>query len=300
MKLTGIISAIVTPFSQDGERINEDELRGLVESGIRAGLGGIVSCGGTGEFTTLSTEERRRVLEVIIEQVHGRVAVMAQVGGTSTREACSHATHAEATGADAIMLATPYYEPMSFDAVRRYYREVASATRLPICIYNHPGAMKLRFNPEMVATLIQENQTVAFIKDSSGDLGLPNAINAGEIPIELFAGDDMLVLPSLVLGCAGIIYGSANFIAPALVKMWGAARAGHLSELQGLWSRVSPLLNSVCSGHYNSGVKAACTALGFSVGPIRAPYGGLQEKRDEEIGRLVRQMDPSLLNTRLG
>ena len=296
MKVAGIISAIVTPFSPDGESVNEPELRKLVDSAVASGLGGFVPCGGTGEFATLSFEERRRVVEVVVEQAAGRAAVIAQVGGTSTRDARSHAKHAETVGADAIMLATPYYEPIGFAAVRRYFHDVASATALPICIYNYPAAMGVRYDADTVALLMEEISTIRFIKDSGGDFGLLNALVTGTTGIKVFAGDDLLTVPSFVQGCAGVINGSANFIGPALVRMFTAAADGDLALLRTLWNQVNPLVSAVCAGHYNSGVKAACAALGFAVGPIRAPYQELTPERDQAIKQLVRRIDRGLMN----
>lgn len=296
MEPSGIISAIITPFSPDGESINESELRALVDSGVASGLNGFVPCGGTGEFAALALEERRRVVEIVVEQTDGRAAVVAQVGATSTREAVAHAKHAEAAGADAIMLATPYYEHISFDGVRRYFSDVAAATKLPICIYNFPPAMGIAYDPDRVTTLMQEIRTVKFIKDSSGDFGLLNALVTGKTGIKVFAGEDILVVPSFVRGCAGVINGSANFIAPALVKMFAAAKAGDLELLRRMWNQVDPLVSAVIGGHYNSGVKAACRALGFETGPVRAPYNEATQSRTEFIQQIVKNIDSSLLN----
>ncbi|MGB3875237.1 MAG: dihydrodipicolinate synthase family protein [Shinella zoogloeoides] len=297
MQPNGIISAIITPFSSDGESVNESELRAIVESGITSGLGGIVPCGGTGEFAAMSPDERRRVVEIVVEQAGKRTSVMAQVGANSTREAVAHAKHAAKVGADAIMLATPYYESIDFDGVRRYFHDVAAASDLPICIYNFPPAMGIRYDADRVRTLVGEISSIKFMKDSSGDFALLDSLINSGTGVQLFAGEDVLAFPAFLQGCAGVINGAANFLTPAFVKMLNASNDGQYEDVMTTWRKINPLISEVISGHYNGGVKAAVAALGFDVGPIRAPYNSLSQEKTERIQAIVKSMDPALLNT---
>ena len=297
MQPNGIISAIITPFTPDGESVHESELRAVVESGITSGLGGIVPCGGTGEFATMAPDERRRVVEIVVEQASKRTAVMAQVGANSTREAAAHARHAAAAGADAIMLATPYYESIDFDGVRRYFHDVAAASDLPICIYNFPPAMGIRYDAERVRMLAEEIPAIRFMKDSSGDFALLDSLINSGTGVQLFAGEDILAFPAFLQGCAGVINGAANFLTPAFVRMLDASRAGNFEDVMQVWRKINPLISEVISGHYNGGVKAAVAALGFDTGPIRAPYDSLSPEKAGRIHAIVKSMDPALLNT---
>jgi 4-hydroxy-tetrahydrodipicolinate synthase len=297
MELNGIISAIITPFSDDGEKVNEAELKSLVESGVQSGLGGIVPCGGTGEFATLLPEERKRVVEVVVEAAKGRTAVMAQVGANSTREAVVYAKHAQTVGADAIMLATPYYESLDFEAVRRYFHDIAAATTLPICIYNFPPAMGIRYDAERVSILASEIESVKFMKDSSGDFALLDSLLNRGTGVKLFAGEDVLAFPALLQGCAGVINGAANFLAPAFARMLAASNRGDANEVISIWREINPLISGIIGGHYNSGIKAAVAALGFDVGPIRAPYNTLPKEQYARVQALVHATNPTLLNT---
>jgi len=242
----GIVSAIITPFSKDGESVNEPELRALVESGISSGLGGIVPCGGTGEFATLSPDERRRVVEVVVEQTSKRTSVMAQIGANSTREAVAHARHAASVGADAIMLATPYYEAIDFESIRRYFHDIASATDLPICIYNFPPAMGIRYDVERLQTLVADVPNIMFMKDSSGDFALLDSLINSGTGVKLFAGEDVLVFPAFLQGCAGVINGAANFLTPAFVKMLDASNEGRLDDVMTVWRQINPVISGDC------------------------------------------------------
>lgn len=291
----GVVSAIITPFVADGSSINRQVLSKLVESGIRSGLDGFVPAGGTGEFATLTVDERREVVELVCSQSAGRAKVIAQVGSTSTREAVSLARHAESVGANAIMLATPYYESISFDQVRAYYRDVASATSLPICIYNFPPAMGVRYTEDMVRTLAEEIESVKLIKDSSGDFHFLNDLIEHQDKVSVFCGEDILAGPAFQRG-AGIIVGSTNFCAPAMVKLNRSAKAKDYKTFVETWDAIVPLILAVIGGHYNGGVKAVCRELGFNVGPIRAPYDDLSNDRLQRIKQAVVQTDRSLLN----
>ena len=137
--LRGVLSAMCTPFTADGGHVDEAALRDLSEGTIKAGVHGLIPCGSTGEFATLSPEERKRVTEVVLDQARGRVPVAPHVGSTSTAVAVDLARHAERAGADAVMAVNPYYEPLSPDELHGYFRDISDAVNIPIMIYNLPG-----------------------------------------------------------------------------------------------------------------------------------------------------------------
>ena len=296
MTLSGVVSAIVTPFSPDGASVDDAVLRSLVEAGIAGGLHGIVPCGGTGEFAAMTTVERRHVLEVVLDQAGGRLAVMAQIGANSTREAVDLARHADTAGAGALMVATPSYEPITTEQVTRFFEAVAGVTSLPLCIYNYPAAMGIKYDEDIVAALVEAVPTIRFIKDSSGDFGTMTRLVSARPDVGVFCGDDLMTPAAMLLGCAGVINGAANFLTPAMVLMYEAARAGDAARLLGIWQQINPLVAEVSRGHYNSNIKAACEILGFAVGPTRAPYGGRSTDRADAIEVLVSRLDPTLLS----
>jgi len=205
------------------------------------------------------------------------------------------ARHAEEAGADAIMLATPYYESVTFDQVRAYYGDVADATSLPICIYNFPPAMGVHYTEDMIATLADEISTVKLIKDSSGDFALLNGLMENQNKVSVFCGEDILAGPAFLRG-AGIIVGATNFCAPGMVKLYQTAKTGDYVTFMETWNALTPLILAVIGGHYNGGVKAVCAEIGFDVGPIRAPYDGLPPERLDLIKSVVASTYRSLLN----
>lgn len=296
MALKGVLSAIVTPFTADGEAIDEAGLRRLVDQGIADGLDGFVPAGGTGEFSVLSHDERLRVNAIVAEQAAGRATVLAHTGATSTREAVALSRHAERAGATAIMLATPYYDAIGFDEAFAYYAAVAEATDLPICAYNYPPATGLHLDVDFLLRLAREIPQVKFVKDSSANISQMNALISDHAEeIGFLNGEDVLMLPALLLKAPGMVMGIANFMAPALARLQKASEAGDDAAVVALWREINPIVRFIGAAHYNSGVKAACEILGLPAGPLRAPLPGLSAERKEALRRLLAAADPALL-----
>ena len=296
MTRRGVLSAIVTPFTPDGEQIDEAALRALVEQGIEDGVDGFVPAGGTGEFSVLSQAERMQLIEIVVDQTAGRASVLAHTGATSTREAVKLTQHAEKVGASAVMLATPYYEPIGFDEAWRYYAGVAEASALPICAYNFPPATGLHLDVDFLVKLGREIPQVKYVKDSSANILQMHTLLADHRDdITFLNGEDVLMLPALTLQAPGMVMGVANFMTPGLVKLQQASTAGDIKTISEIWLQITPLIVFLASGRYNSGVKAACELLGLSVGPVRAPIPQYTAAQKEQLKAILSQLDPSLL-----
>lgn len=296
MTLKGVLSAIVTPFTSDGEKIDEPALRALVDQNIADGVDGFVPAGGTGEFSVLSHEERKRLVEIVVEQTAGRVAVLAHTGATSSREAIQFSRHAQSVGATAIMLATPYYEPIGFEEAFAYYAAVAEATELPICAYNFPPATGLHLDVDFLVRLATEIPQVKFVKDSSANITQMNTLIADHADkITFLNGEDVLMLPALMLKAPGMVMGIGNFMAPALVKLQKASEEGDDSTAVAIWREINPVIRILGSGPYNSGVKAACEILGLKVGQVRAPIRPYSEAQVDQLKTALSKVNPALL-----
>lgn len=296
MTLKGVLSAIVTPFTADGEKIDEAALRKLVDQNIADGVDGFVPAGGTGEFSVLSHQERLRLIEVVVEQTAGRATVLAHTGATSSREAIELSKHAERVGATAIMLATPYYEPIGFDEAFAYYAAVAEATSLPICAYNFPPATGLHLETEFLLKLAREIPSVKFVKDSSANvMQMFNLISEHSNEITFFNGEDVLMLPALALRAPGMVMGIANFMAPVLAKLQKASESGDDQTILSVWREIHPVVRLLGNGRYNSGVKAACEILGLTVGPVRAPIPQYTSAQKEALKAALSSINPAYL-----
>jgi len=235
---SGSMVAIVTPFSSDG-RFDEERYRELIEFQISSGTDVIVPCGTTGESATLDVEEHEYVIQVCIEQVKGRVPVIAGTGANSTAEAIELSLNAKKNGADGLLLVCPYYNKPSQEGLYQHYKKLAEEVALPQVLYNVPGRTGVNMTADTTARLAEFSNIVA-IKEASGSLVQVSEIlaKAGE-KIDVISGDDFLTFPMMACGAKGVISVSANAI-PARVKAmvkavqdgaWGAARKLHLELL---------------------------------------------------------------------
>jgi dihydrodipicolinate synthase/N-acetylneuraminate lyase len=278
VQLTGILVAATTPFTADGSAVDEPTIATQVDRLIEAGVHGLVPCGTTGEFTTLSPTEYRRVIELYVTSAAGRVPVVAGIGALSTSEAISLAQHAERVGADAVMLVPPFYDPLSFDMLKAFLTAVASSITVPIVYYNVPGATGIRLDADQLAAL-GEIDGVDYLKDTSGDaVTLTDLLVNRTDKIKAFNGWDTLTFFGLASGAEASVWGTAGVVPELAVELWNTLAEKHdlvgARELwKGLWA-ISDFLESV---NYVAGVKAGLELVGHPAGPPRLPIQPLPE-----------------------
>ncbi|MDI3389177.1 4-hydroxy-tetrahydrodipicolinate synthase [Streptomyces sp. B-S-A8] len=269
--LNGILTALATPFSPDGA-IDEKLLRRLVDRSVNGGVDGVVACGSTGEFAAMTGDERRLLVETVIDQTAGRVPVIAQTGAVSTREAVALSRHAEDAGADVLMVVTPYYEPLTLDETLRYLRTVADSVQIPVMLYNLPGATGVNLDPDTVGALARKHRNIRYIKDTTGDMTQAGKLihHHGDV-ISTFIGWDALLLAAVSEGAAGVMAGTANVMPAQLVAVHRALTAGDLAGARELWARIYPLMDTLMSAAFIPAVKAALEEIGLPVGGPREP-----------------------------
>jgi 4-hydroxy-tetrahydrodipicolinate synthase len=269
--LSGVLVALATPFAADGS-LDESRLRELVDRTIDGGVHGVVACGSTGEFSALSGDERRLVVETVVDQAAHRVPVIAQTGSTSTSEAIALSRHAQSVGADVVMPVAPFYEPLSLSETTNYLRRVASAVEIPVMLYNLPGATGVDLSPDTVAALAREVENIRYIKNTSPDMAQAAQLihHYGDL-VGTFLGWDSLILSALVSGAAGVMAGTANVVPTEIVAVYDAVKAGDLEAARQAWARVFPLLDAALTVNYVAAVKVALEAAGFPAGTPREP-----------------------------
>lgn len=287
----GILAATVTPFTAD-DRVDEPATRRLVDSLIEAGVHGLIPTGSTGEFPTMTLDERQRVVEITIEAARGRVPVIPHTAAVATREVVALSKHARRAGAQGLMIVPPFYEPLSEEEVRAHYAAVAAAVDLPIMLYNIPSCSGFTFRPEFVVRLAQEIPTIQSVKDSTGDArALQGLLAACGDRILVFNGWDTLSLFGLVAGTAGCVWGAANVIPRECVALYElVARKRDLAGARDLWARMLPVNAFFEREGYVGAVKAGAALAGRQVGDPRPPIGRLSEAKGEELRRLLRPL----------
>jgi 4-hydroxy-tetrahydrodipicolinate synthase len=289
-KLSGVLSALATPFTPDGQ-IDEGALRRLVDRGIDGGVDGVVACGSTGEFAAMSGAERRFVVETVIDQAANRVPVVAQTGAVSTAEAVELSRHAEAAGASVLMVVAPYYEALSLDETVEYLRTVAAAVDVPIMLYNLPAATGVNLDPDTVGRLAREIDNIRYIKDTSADMAQAGQLihRHGDV-ISTFVGWDSLLLAAITEGATGVMAGTANVIPAQLVSIHRGLTAGDLHRAQREWADIYPLMDAIMSAPFIPAIKAALNAQGFPAGTPRKPLAALDPATAATISDLVARL----------
>ena len=285
--LSGVLVALATPFTADGS-LDVSRLRELVDRTIDGGIHGVVACGSTGEFSALTVDERRLVVETVVDQAARRVPVVAQTGSTSTTEAIALSRHAQSVGADVIMPVAPYYEPLSLAETTNYLRRVAGSVEIPVMLYNLPGATGVDLSPDVVAALAREVGNIRYVKNTSPDMAQAAQLihHYGDL-VGTFLGWDTLILSSLVSGAAGVMAGTANVVPAEIVAVYDAVKAGDLEAARGAWARIYPLLDAALSVNYIAAVKLALEAAGFPAGSTREPVLPLDPAEAARITELA-------------
>lgn len=237
----GCGTALVTPFKSDLS-LDEEALRRLVQRQIEGGIHFLVPCGTTGENPTLSRQEHLRVVEITLEEAHGKVPVLAGAGGNNTAEVVKLAREVEALGADGLLVVTPYYNKPTPDGLVAHYREIARATRLPIVVYNVPGRTGLNVEPGTLARLAAIDRVVA-VKEASGNISQMSQIfQAVPHDFAVLSGDDAITLPLIALGGVGVISVASNEVPYAMSRLTSLCLEGDFPAAQQMHRRLHALM----------------------------------------------------------
>ncbi len=287
-KLSGILAAIATPFTSDF-RLDGDALALHTERLTTAEIGGIVTCGSTGEFPSLTTFERKVVTETVLEAARGRVPVVVQTGSTRVDETIELSLHAQDLGAEAVMVVAPYYEPLSWPETLSYYKLLAGSLRIPIMLYHIPGATGRKLTADQVIELARIDG-VQSMKDSSNDASLLMTLIhglQGQSDFAVFNGWDSLNLVALASGARGSVWGMANFIPELCVEFYRSSLDRDQERMQDLWNRILPLVTFCESHNYVAAVKAGCELVGSRLGEPRLPILPLTAEEKSQLRDLL-------------
>jgi 4-hydroxy-tetrahydrodipicolinate synthase len=290
-EIRGIIPAVITPFTPD-ERVDEPAFRNVVNFLIEQGVHGLFPAGTGGEFSALTVEEKKRLMDLTVKEAAGRVFVMPNVGAITTAESVALARHAEAAGCDAVSAVTPFFLKPSQDELFEHYRTICAAVKIPVLAYNIPertGGVALTV--PTVSRLAREVPNFAGIKDSTGDLtNAAEIVRASPPGFRVFMGRDTLIFGALLYGCAGAVAATAN-VAPALaVGIHDAVMAGDLPKARELQAKLAPVRRLFTIGSHPLGLKEAMVQLGtLECGRCRRPTLELTPGQKNEVTAVLRE-----------
>ena len=285
---TGAGVALVTPFNDDLS-VNYDKLEKLIEYHITNGTDSIVICGTTGESATLTVKEHAEVIKFAVDVVNHRIPVIAGTGSNETSYATELSNDAEKSGADALLVVTPYYNKTSQRGLVNHYKFIADRVSSPIIIYNVPSRTGVNVLPETYAELCEHKNIVA-AKEASGDISQVAQIAAlcGD-KLDIYSGNDDQIVPILSLGGKGVISVLSNIcpkIAHDIVSLYLDGKCTESSELQ---LKYLELCNSLFMDVNPIPVKVAMNMMGFGVGPFRMPLCEMDDNKTAKLNAVLKK-----------
>lgn len=281
---TGAGVAIVTPMHPDGS-VNYPRYRELIEWQIQNGTDAIITCGTTGESSTLDHEEHIQVMRTAVEQAAGRVPVISGTGSNDTRYCIELSLEAQRLGADALLLVSPYYNKTSQRGLIAHYTAIADAVQLPIILYNVPSRTGVDIKPETIARLAQHPRIVA-VKEANGNISDAAQV-AALCDIDIYSGNDDQIVPLLSLGAKGVISVLSNILPQQTHDICAKWFAGDTAGSRALQLELLELANALFSDVNPIPVKEAMNLMGMEVGECRLPLLGMDEAGRSKLAAVL-------------
>ncbi len=274
---TGAGVAIVTPFKENKE-VNYDSLGKLIDFQIENGTDSIVIVGTTGEASTLSHEEHIECIRYAVDRTAKRVPVVAGTGSNCTDTAIYLTKEAQKAGADAALVVTPYYNKATQKGLIAHFGAVAKSTDLPIILYNIPGRTGCNILPATAATMVKEFDNIVGMKDATGNLPQTmETIERCEGRIDMYSGEDGLIVPMMSIGGKGVISVLSNIAPRDTHDICAKYLAGDVKGSIDLQMKYLPLIRALFSEVNPIPVKQALNYMGMEAGPMRAPLTEMEE-----------------------
>jgi 4-hydroxy-tetrahydrodipicolinate synthase len=276
VQLKGALTALVTPLHDDGT-VDYDGWRRLIGFQLAEGINGLVPLGTTGETPTLEDSEEEKLLQIAVEAAGGKVPLIVGAGSNSTKSMLHYVKRAKDLGADAVLIATPYYNKPNDSGLLRHFETAASAG-LPVVVYNIPGRTGRNIPPALMKELMRIPQIIG-VKEASGDINqIGDIIDAAakiRPDFQVISGDDGLTLPAMALGATGVISVVSNLIPKRIAAFTSAILRGDVEEGKRLHFELLPLFRAAFVETNPVPIKAAMNMLKLPAGPVRPPLGPL-------------------------
>ncbi len=292
MLLRSTYTALVTPFSPDGDAVDLAALEALVEAQIQGGVAGLVPCGTTGEAPTLTEEEQVQVIARVVSAAKGRVPVLAGTGSFSTKKTIAASKAALAAGADGVMIVMPYYNKPSQEGLRQHVLAIAKAVPAPIVLYNIPGRSVVDLSAETTAKICEQAPNVVGLKDATG-----NVLRCQELKrllgdrLTVLCGDDGLTLPMMSVGAAGVISVTSNVRPREVSEVTRRFQDGDLEGARRQHFALLPLHGLLFVEPNPAPAKAALSAAGKMSASVRLPLAPATEGVTKQVLAALAKLD---------
>lgn len=292
MNFEGTYVAMVTPFTKD-EEIDEEGFRSNINFLIDNGVNGLLAAGTTGESATLSHDEHKKVIEILIDEVDGRVETLAGAGSNSTKEAIDLVKFSEDAGADAALVITPYYNKPQQHGLIDHYQVISDASNIPIIAYNVPSRTGVNLDVDTIVELAKIDNVDA-IKEASGSIDKISEIYKAlsleglEEDFNILSGEDGLTLPIMALGGTGVISASANVDPRRMVLMVDSMLNEDYQRAQELHYEMINLIKALFVESNPVPAKTAMRIMGLPSGPLRQPLAEMKEDNVEILKKALK------------
>jgi len=283
----GSVTALITPFKNG--KVDVERLKDNVEFQIKNKTAALLPCGTTGESPTLSNEEHKKVIQVVVKAAKGRVPVMAGTGSNSTDEAVEMTRFAKKTGCDAALMVSPYYNKPTQKGIYLHFKKVASTVDIPIMLYNIPGRTGITIEAATMAKLKNECKNIVGVKEATGSLDMASqVISACGKDFCVMSGDDNLTLPIMAIGGKGVISVISNLVPRQVAEMAAAFARKDLKKAQELHYYLFPLMKAAFIETNPIPIKTAMMLAGMDSGEMRLPMCSMEDGTLKKLTEVLR------------
>jgi len=290
-QFTGLGTALVTPFTKSGA-LDEPAVRRLARRQIDAGIHFLVPCGTTGETPTLTAAERRRVVELVLEEANGQVPVMAGAGANDTKDAVELSKEMHSIGVQGLLQVTPYYNKPTPEGLFAHFSAIADATPLPVLLYNVPGRTGCNIDAVTLAKLATIPHVIG-VKEASGNITqMIEICRAVPEDFLVLSGDDAMTLPLMAIGGRGLISVASNSLPAEMVRVVEAAERGDYATARRLHQRLVPIMLGNFIESNPGPVKYAMAVMGLLEEAYRLPMVPMRQVSKDKMDGWLRELGP--------
>ena len=287
-RLEGIVAPMASALTRD-EKIDVKSTRALVDFLIEGGIDGLFPLGTSGEFALFDREERKLVVETVVDQTNGRVPVLAGVSDPGLENVLAFAKDAEDSGADAIVATPPYYYTTGEDGLFSHFETIARKSGLPLVVYNIPEWTHLFVPPSVIRQLAEKRLIVGMKYTEYNLLNLLRFLKVAGKRIAIFAGSDAMTFTNLEFGGSGGVIGVAN-VAPKLASsVFDEFRQGNQEAARLAQWKLLPVIEAISVGRFPAGLKEAMRMVGMPVGGVKSPLQPLTEDERKSVADFLRE-----------
>ena len=290
INLKGMGVALITPFKED-ESVDYEALGRLVDYQVQNGTDYLVVLGTTAETPTLTEEEKRNIIDLVVSHVRGRIPIVLGVGGNCTRNVVEQLKNGDFTGIDAILSVVPYYNKPSQEGIYQHYKAIANATKLPIILYNVPGRTGVNMTAETTLRIAREFENVVAVKEASGNITqMDDIIKNKPDRFNVISGDDGITFPLVTLGAIGVISVIGNAFPREFSRMVRLALAGDYDSARTIHHSFTELFSLLFVDGNPAGAKSMLSMMGFIENKLRLPLVPTRIITYEKIREVLRQL----------